>query len=109
MDINPAKALPPSPEKFRTWVGMLVLFFFGGAMYPQGIQRLYAAKSMRTLKRSLAVMVFLPLGLVLFTLMMGVLAIPQFPALDRIQSDKVMTLMLNARKKGSVFQFVNFF
>jgi SSS family solute:Na+ symporter/sodium/pantothenate symporter len=105
MDIDPGKVLPPSPEKCRTWVGMLVLFFFGGAMYPQGIQRLYAAKSMQTLKRSLAVLVFLPLGLVLFTLMMGVLAIPQFPALDGIQSDKVMTLMLNEiATKGAFFE-----
>lgn len=103
--IDPGKVNPPSVEKCFTWASVILIFFFGGAMYPQGIQRIYAARSSRTLKRSLALMVFLPILLVFFALMMGVLAIPRFPGLSAIESDSVMTMMLNEiATRGAFFQ-----
>ena len=63
-------------------------------MYPQGIQRIYAAESVRTLKRALAVMVFLPAITVLFAYFVGLMAIPEFAGLGDIESDSVMTRML---------------
>lgn len=105
MEQAPEKVLPPTPEKCRTWLSMLALLFFGGAMYPQGIQRLYAARSMNTLKTSLAAMLFLPIVLVFFVLMIGILAIARFPGLEGDESDKVMTLMLHEiAAKGAFFK-----
>jgi Na+/proline symporter len=75
-------------------------------MYPQAIQRIYSAVSTRTLKRTLAVMVFLPLLTVLFAAMMGWMAIPEFHSLEKVESDKVMTLMLaDIAQRGSLLNF----
>ncbi len=103
--IDPGKVNPPSVQKCFTWASVILILFFGGAMYPQGIQRIYAARSAATLKRSLALMVFLPLLLVFFALMMGVLAIPRFPNLSAIESDGVMTMMLSEiATRGAFFK-----
>jgi len=93
-EMAPEKVRPPDLTKCATWISSLLILGVGGSMYPQGIQRIYAARSTRTLKRSLAVMVFLPLLTVLFAYTMGLLAIPQFPDLDKVESDKVMAMML---------------
>jgi SSS family solute:Na+ symporter/sodium/pantothenate symporter len=93
-ELAPEKVQPPSLTKCATWISSLLILGIGGSMYPQGIQRIYAAKSTRTLKHSLSVMVFLPLLTVVFAYYMGLLSIPQFPNLDKVESDKVMAMML---------------
>ena len=49
----------------------------GGALYPQAIQRIYAARNPRTLRWSLAVMAFLPLTTTLVVLLVGIIAAGQ--------------------------------
>ena len=93
-ELAPEKVQPPDLTKCATWISSLLILGIGGSMYPQGIQRIYAAKSTRTLKYSLSVMVFLPLLTVVFAYYMGLLSIPQFPNLDKVESDKVMAMML---------------
>ena len=94
-ELAPGKVRPPSMTKCATWISSFLILGIGGSMYPQGIQRIYAAKSTRTLKRSLTVMVFLPLLTVLFAYYMGLFSIIQFPDLEKVESDRVMAMMLN--------------
>jgi SSS family solute:Na+ symporter len=94
LEIAPEKVAPPDWKHCLTWGSTIIIVGLGGAMYPQAIQRIYAARSTLTLQRSLAVMVFLPLGIVLFAYVIGIMAIVQFPGLDAIKSDQVMVMML---------------
>ncbi len=71
----PEKIMPPSLETCVTWASTIVLVMFGASMYPHAIQRIYAAKSSRVLKKSLIVLVFLPLIVTFFAYMVGVYAI----------------------------------
>ena len=76
------------------WLCTIVLVGVGIAMYPHAIQRIYAAKNARTLKRSLQVMVFMPLFTTLLMVVLGLVGITQFVGLDKPQSDQVTLLWL---------------
>ncbi|RMF66267.1 MAG: sodium:solute symporter family protein [Calditrichaeota bacterium] len=91
---QPEKAAVPTAAVCRTWVSTLLLVGFSGAVYPQAIQRIYAARSTRALKRSLSVMVFMPLFSTLVVFLIGVVAIPHFSALRGVAADQVMPMML---------------
>jgi SSS family solute:Na+ symporter len=104
--VAPEKVRPPDWKMCVTWASSIFIIGVGGSMYPQAIQRIYSAVSTRTLKRTLAVMVFLPLLTVLFADMMGWMAISEFHLLDRIESDKVMALMLaEIAQRGVLLNF----
>jgi len=75
------KVEPPDTEGVRTWLSFILMVGLGGAIYPQAIQRVYAAKSSLTLRRSLAVMGFLPLMTALIAVVIGVLMAAEMPDL----------------------------
>lgn len=94
------KVQAPSPEGVRNWFSFIVLVGLGAAIYPQAIQRIYAARNVRTLKRSLAVMAFLPLTTALVSVMIGLLMAAHHPDLGvgglagaPIPSETILTLM----------------
>lgn len=102
----PEKISPPNWELCATWASSIFIIGVGGSMYPQAIQRIYSAVSTLTLKKTLAVMVFLPLLTALFAYVMGLMAIPEFSSLDKIESDKVMTMMLaKIAERGPILNF----
>ncbi len=63
-------------------------------VYPQAIQRVYAAKSGRALKRSMALMTFMPLTTTLVVTLIGLAAIPRLEGLGMVEADRVMPLLL---------------
>ncbi|MCH1504130.1 sodium:solute symporter family protein [bacterium] len=81
-------AVPTWKEKVD-WLCTVLLVGLGISMYPHAIQRIYAAKSARTLQRSLQIMVFFPLVTTFLMLMLGLLGIAQFPGLSDAESDGV--------------------
>jgi SSS family solute:Na+ symporter len=103
---HPEKVAPPDFTRCLTWASSIVLVGLGGAMYPQGIQRLYAAASDRALRRGLALMVFMPLLATLLAFAVGILAIVEFPGLAAVESDKVMPQMLNLLAAQGLVQHV---
>lgn len=68
---------PASTAGKLNWLSWILIVGLGGAMYPQAIQRIYAARNSRVLRRSLAVMVFLPLTATITALFVGVIASTQ--------------------------------
>ncbi|MEM1060177.1 MAG: sodium:solute symporter family protein [Verrucomicrobiota bacterium] len=84
---------PAGAEKVR-WFSTLVLIFFGIAIYPHAIQRIYAARDSQTLKRSLQVMVFMPLVTTLLMITVGVVGAVRFPGLSRDDSEAITLLVL---------------
>lgn len=91
---SPEKLAAPDAGGMRTWYSNMILLGFGVAMYPHAVQRLFAAKSLRTLRISLAGMAFMPLTTTLLAFLMGYLALSRFPNLDQFESDRVTILVL---------------
>ena len=90
LEDNPAtrhKVSPPTAEGVRTWLSFILMVGLGGAIYPQAIQRLYAAKNASTLRRSIALMGFVPLITALIAVTVGVLMAAHRPDLGGGLSD----------------------
>ena len=80
------KVEPPANATSQLkWLSWILLVGLGGAMYPQAIQRIYAARNSKVLRRSLAVMVFLPLTATLTALFFGIIASTQNFTLENSQ------------------------
>ena len=75
IQIAPEKIEPPTgTRQTLNWISWIIIVGFGGALYPQAIQRIYVARNARTLRRTLAVMVFLPLTTTIVVLLVGIIA-----------------------------------
>ncbi len=90
----PEKVAVPSWDVCRNWLSTLVLIGFSAAVYPQAIQRIYAASSAGSLRRAFSVMVFLPVATTGVVFLVGILAIQQLAGAGSIDSDQVLPLLL---------------
>ncbi len=88
-----ALALPDARER-ANWFSSLLLMGLASVVYPQAIQRVYAAESARSLKRALAAMTFMPLTTTLVVTLIGWAAIPRLPELEGVAADVVMPRLL---------------
>ncbi|WOO42186.1 sodium:solute symporter family protein [Rubellicoccus peritrichatus] len=84
----------PGPSQIVTWISTLIVISVGIALYPQAIQRIYAAKDSQTLRRALTVMVFMPLLTTILMVSIGVLANIPFPGLSKAESEGATVIML---------------
>ena len=98
-----AKVVPPDANRCREWLSYVFLVGLGGALYPQAIQRIYAARSAATLRRGLAVMAFLPLTACLITALVGVIVAAYQPGLQDAESDKILTVVCRHIQQQSLF------
>lgn len=90
----PERLETPDAAGIRAWVSNILLLGFGVAVYPHAIQRVFAAKSLKTLKISLAGMAFMPFATTLLAFFVGFLALSRFPDLSTFESDRVTLYML---------------
>jgi Na+/proline symporter len=88
-----AVALPDGPEQMN-WASSIVLLGLASVVYPQAIQRVYAARDAAALKRSLALMTFMPLATTLVVTLIGLAAIPRLGHLGTLEADRVMPRLL---------------
>lgn len=93
-EVAPGKLQPPSGRGAVTWFSTVILIGVGASVYPQAIQRIYAAGSADILKKSLAGMAVLPLFAVVVVLALGFVAIARYPGLEGSAADQVMVLIL---------------
>ncbi len=100
-----SKVMPPGLPRCGEWLSYLLLVGLGGALYPQAIQRIYAARSGRGLRLSLAVMAFLPLTTALIAVLVGITALAHHPGLAGPESDRALTLVLNEIQHGSILGY----
>lgn len=98
-----AKVLPPDAQRCREWLSYVVVVGLGAALYPQAIQRIYAARSAATLRRSLAVMAFLPMTVCITTVLVGVIGAAYEPGLKAAESDKILTVICRQIQQQSLF------
>ena len=93
-DVAPAKAANPGWRTCVAWINNFVMVVLGASLYPQAIQRIYAARSLAQLKKALTVMAFLPLVAVSAVIFIGLTGIVLFPELEGVASDRVTFLVL---------------
>lgn len=94
-DVDPGLVGVPDLTTSINWFSMLLLVGFGAAIYPHAVQRIFASKSERTLKKSFARMAWMPpitTGLVLFIGLIGIVVIP---GLDTAGSEQLVGLLAN--------------
>ncbi|MBB6449996.1 SSS family transporter [Geomicrobium halophilum] len=77
------------------WISMLVLTAFGAAVYPHAVQRIYSAKSERTLKHSLARMAWMPPITSGLVFIVGIICIQLYPGLDVPASEELVGILAN--------------
>ena len=107
IESKPAYWAPPTAEMKIRWLSTLLIVFFSMSLYPHAIQRIYAARDEKTLKKSFKLMVFMPLVTTFVIVMVGIIGITQFPDLDKNDSEKIVILILEELKsKIPVFGIV---
>ncbi|MBL9180509.1 MAG: sodium:solute symporter family protein [Verrucomicrobiaceae bacterium] len=103
-EIAPAKVLPPKAAEARSWLSYVFLLGVGAALYPQAIQRIYAARSAKALRRSMAVMAFMPLTTALIAVLAGVTAAAHLGGqLSGASTDAVLGVMMRQVQEHSAF------
>ena len=85
----------PTPMQQAKWFSVLVLIFFGISVYPQAIQRIYAAKNEKSLRRSLQLMTVMPFLTTLPLIVIAIIGAARFPGLEKIESEQIVLLMLS--------------
>ncbi|MEQ8662582.1 MAG: sodium:solute symporter family protein [Gammaproteobacteria bacterium] len=99
------KALVPDAARIREWFSYILTVGFGICLYPQAIQRIYAARSARALRRSLAVMAFMPLPTMLISLVAGIMALAYLPGLEGAAADQVFGRVLREIQSHSTLGY----
>ena len=90
---KPEKVSVPNAHMNRQWFSYIFVVGLGGALYPQAIQRIYAARSQKVLRNGVATMAFLPLTASLVAVLVGItaLASPELSELSSADSDRVFS------------------
>jgi Na+/proline symporter len=98
--IRPDLVAVPDTTERTNWASTLVLLGLASVVYPQAIQRIYAARSGAVLRRSFALMTFMPLTTTVVVTLIGLAAIPRFEGLGTVEADRVMPLLLGSWADG---------
>jgi Na+/proline symporter len=90
----PEKVKAPDGRGLVQWCGSIMLFMAGAAVYPQAIQRIYSARSARSLRYSMAAMGFMPLLTTLPLVLVGIFAQSRAGA-TLLSGDNAMPFLLD--------------
>ena len=102
----PATTAVPSLGVSARWLSSIVLIGFGAAVYPQAIQRIFAAQGSRALKKSLQLMVFMPIVTMPIVVLVGLAGLRRFRDLGGVEADQVLPMLLRDWAQDSVWTYV---
>lgn len=102
---SPEKVERPTASRLREWWSYIVLVGLGGTLYPQSIQRIYAAKSATTLRKSLQVMAWLPLTTTVVAVLVGIYGLANYPGISDADSDTILTVVCSHIQRSSNFGY----
>lgn len=91
---RPDAVAVPSRTVVVNWFSTIVLMGTASVLYPQAIQRIFAAESGRALKRSFAGMTFMPLATTFVVTLIGIASIARFEISDAVDTDGVVPMLL---------------
>jgi Na+/proline symporter len=100
--VAPEKVTAPASFETltRSYLLFALVFGLGGAMYPQIVQSVYAAKSERDLRRGLVMMIPNYFIIMLSVVLIGLVGIVKLHDLKTIQADQVLALLLAQRAES---------
>jgi Na+/proline symporter len=102
---NTRKSLVPDSQTCRLWLSYIIILGFGLSLYPQAIQRIYAAKSEKVLKKSLAVMAFMPIPTMIISVIAGIMALAYISGLEGTATDQVFGQVLREVQEYSLLGY----
>jgi len=94
-EIRPEAVSIPDAQTCANWFSTLALLGLGSVVYPQAIQRIYAARSGRALSQSFALMTYMPLVTTFVVMLIGIAAIVRVDVGAGVEADGVLPLLLN--------------
>lgn len=94
-EAEPIKTAVPAWDVSVNWLSMLLLVGLGASIYPHAVQRVYSAKSERTLKKSFARMAWMPPITTGLVFLVGIIGIVLFPGLEKGASEQLVGMMAN--------------
>ena len=100
-----SKAAPPDANRLREWLSYLIIVGLGSTLYPQAVQRIYAARSEAVLRKGLAFMAFAPLVTTLVAVITGIYAIAYIPGLEGAASDQALGKILALVQNSSILGY----
>lgn len=100
-----AKVNVPDANRLREWLSYIIIVGLGSTLYPQAIQRIYAARSEKVLRHGLAFMAFAPLLTTLIAVITGIYAIAYVPGLEGAASDQVLAKIMMLVQQNSVLGY----
>ena len=106
LENEPEKAAVPPLDVSVGWLSLVLVVGFGAAVYPHAIQRIYAAQSERTLKRSLGFMALMPPLTAGVVFVVGIIGISLFPNLSDTESEQLVGMIANEVAGINPFFFV---
>ena len=95
----------PDANRIREWVSYIIIVGLGSTLYPQAIQRIYAARSEKVLRQALAFMAFAPLFTSLIAVITGIYAIAYIPGMEGTASDQVLARILSIIQQNSILGY----
>lgn len=87
---------PPTGSDLVGWWSTIIVISIGIALYPHAIQRIYAARSAKSLKIAFQAMVYLPLFTTLLMISVGWIGRTRFPELSKEASEGITLEFLTA-------------
>ncbi|MFG6116086.1 sodium:solute symporter [Halobacillus sp. MO56] len=93
---SPEKLGVPDGPAVVNWFSLLVLIGIGAAVYPHAIQRIFSAKSERTLKKSFSRMAWMPFLTAGVVFVIGIIGINAYPGLTESESEQLVGMMASA-------------
>ncbi|MCG8378266.1 MAG: sodium:solute symporter family protein [Proteobacteria bacterium] len=100
-----SKVNVPDANRIREWLSYIIIVGLGSTLYPQAIQRIYAARSEKVLRHGLAFMAFAPLFTALIAVITGIYAIAYVPGLEGASSDQVLARILAIIQQNSILGY----
>ena len=94
LELRPEAVQVPGARECSNWLSTIALMGLASVVYPQAIQRIYAARSGTSLKQALAIMTFMPLATTAVVTLIGLAAIPRFSHLGSLEAETVMPRLL---------------
>lgn len=101
----PKKIGVPDMTTNIKWISIYLLVGIGAAVYPHAIQRIYAAKSEKVLKKSLSRMAWMPFITSGMVFIIGIIGIKVFPGLEKAESEKLIGMIANVIASKSSFNY----
>ena len=98
--VRPDAVAVPDAATCANWFSTIALLGLASVIYPQAIQRIYAAESAKALRQSFALMSFMPLVTTLVVTLIGIAAITKVTVSSQFETDAVMPLLLNEWAAG---------